>query len=205
MNKATRILVLTLVLYAALLTSLHGLSEYHQGASPTNGISIHAIGAPCEPDLVWHACFPALTIFGTYDTAGLMTLILTGLLIARSIRPMKKARQGLLLILLGGLLFISGGGFIAFFIVLVAGTAAFFKPKGKQGEISPFSQKMANGWPWLLVIYLLIVGLEALLGAFNNELASQLSGILLPIEFTILILAAVAAHAWDLIQNESKP
>jgi hypothetical protein len=201
-NKATRIFVLTMVLYAALLTSLHGIFEIVQGPVPTNGIAIQAIGAPCEQDQIWHACFPALTIFRTYDTAGIMTLILTGLLITRGIRPMKNRSQSLSILLLGGLLLVSGGGFIAAFIILVASTAAFFTPRDGNEEISPFHRSMAKGWPWLLFLYFGLVALESLLGAFANESVLQIGVLFLSVEFVMLILAAFAAHAWDRCQGQ---
>lgn len=202
MKKATRIFVLTLVLYAALLTSLHGILEFVQGPVSTAGIAIRALGAPCEPNKIWHACFPTLTIFRTYDTAGIMTLILTGLLITRGIRPMTNRWQSLTILLLGGLLLVSGGGFIAAFIILIAGTAAFFKPRGGSKEISLFHRSMAKGWPWLLFLYFVLVALESLLGAFANELVLQIGDLFLLVEFVVLILAALAAHAWDKCQGQ---
>ena len=189
-----------MVLYAALLTSLHGISEFNQGATPTGDIFIQAMGAPCVPDQTWHACFPALTIFQTFDTAGIMTLILTGLLITRAIRPFKSHWQGLTLLLLGTLLLLSGGGFIAFFIILVASAAAFFQPNEKN-KAKPIHRKMAMGWPGLLVIYFLIVGLEALLGALSNQMAMQAGNLLLFLQTLTLVLAAIAAHAWDRSQG----
>ena len=203
MNKATRIFVLTLVLYAALLTSLHGIFEFVQGPVPTNGIAIQAIGAPCEPDQIWHACFPALTIFRTYDTAGIMTLILTGLLITRGIRPIKNRWQSLSILLIGSLLLVSGGGFVAALVILIGGTAAFFTPRDGKGEISIFHHRMAKGWPCLLFLYFVLVALESLLGAFANDLALQIGGVFLAVEFIVLILAAFAAHAWDRCQRQS--
>jgi len=201
MTKATRIFVLTMVLYAALLTSLHGLSEFNQGASPTGDITIQAMGTPCMPDQIWHACFPALTIFHTFDTAGIMTLILTGLLITRTVRPFRSHWQGLSLLLLGVLLLLSGGGFIAFFILLVASTAAFFMPNGKS-ETKPIHRKMAKGWPCLLFFYFLIVGLQVLLGANSNEFAMQIVTLLLFFQTLALVLAAFAAHAWDIVKDK---
>lgn len=200
MRKATQIFVLSLIFYASLLTALHGVFELAQGHVATGGMAISAIGAPCQAETVWHACFPALTVLPTFFTAGLMTLILTGLLITRGIRQIIKPRQDMALFVLTVMLLLSGGGFIAFFVLTVASVAAYWPHQKLRGQPNAFIRLMAKGWPWLLFVYFLLVGTEALLGGFKADLSIQVN-FLLPLGFLFLLLTAVSAYAWDVSQT----
>jgi uncharacterized membrane protein len=70
MKKATRIAAAMLGAYAGLLAVEHGIFEILQGSVRPNALLIHAIGRPCQPEAVWHACFPAMTLVPNFLVSG---------------------------------------------------------------------------------------------------------------------------------------
>lgn len=78
---ATRLAAAIIGGYAGLLGAAHGFFEIRQGSLPTSGIAIQAIGSGCQPETVWHACFPAMTLVPNFLISGLLALI-GGLLLA---------------------------------------------------------------------------------------------------------------------------
>lgn len=202
-HKAAHILILTLIFYAGFLAALYGILELARGAEPTNGMAIQAIAPPCDADKEWHACFTAMTIFGTYDTAGMVTLILTGLLITRGIRHINHPKPDMALLILPMLLFLSGGGFTALFILIIAGVTAYW-PSFKLPIISiNLYRFLARGWPWLLFLYFIIVGAEALFGGFGVNPYERIN-LIVPAQYILLGLTAAAAHCWDIVQQSNK-
>jgi hypothetical protein len=196
MKSAAKTLSVLLMLYASLLTVIHGINEIRQGPEPIENVFIHAVGAPCQPEAVWHACLPALSILPTYQTAGIGTLFLTGLFLPWGVFSLKVRRRSLLLLALAILLLLAGGGFIAFFINLIAGLTLYQsfsvrkRPKGLTRFFGAF-------WPWAPIGYFSLVGFELLGGIVNNPLILKVGGVLLPLEFLTLILAMFSALARD--------
>ena len=60
--KSAKVAASILGAYAGLLGVEHGIFETLQGSTPPDGLMINALGAPCEAETVWHACYPALTV-----------------------------------------------------------------------------------------------------------------------------------------------
>jgi len=60
--KSAKVAASILGAYAGLLGVEHGIFETLQGSTAPDGIMINALGAPCEAETVWHACYPALTL-----------------------------------------------------------------------------------------------------------------------------------------------
>jgi len=85
MKKARKIAAAGLGVYAGLVALEHGIFEYVQGRAATPGVVIQAIGPPCEPGAVWHACFPALTLLPTFQVAGMATVLLSAALVLISV------------------------------------------------------------------------------------------------------------------------
>jgi hypothetical protein len=82
MKSPLRITTAFLGLYAGLIAIQHGIFEMLQGNRAPDGLMFNAIGPPCQPETVWHACFPAMTLIpnllvtGVAAAAGGTTMLL---------------------------------------------------------------------------------------------------------------------------------
>ena len=154
MRRATDPTVRALGVYAALVALQHGVAEFLQGGIVRSGLLINAIGPPCEPGVVWHACLPAMSLLPTLRAAGVATAVLSLILIGWcAIRPSQK-RSGLTLGLFSVLILLAGGGFVAPFNGLVAAAGAFLsgrfgRASDERGLLS--SRGLATLWPWTLL------------------------------------------------------
>ena len=124
MNKATKAAASVLGIYAGLLGMLHGYFEIQQGNAAPAGLLIHAIGAPCQADEVWHACLPALTILPSYLITGILAILSGICMLVWAAFFIQGRIGGLILILLSSVLFLVGGGFVSAFIGVLAGATA---------------------------------------------------------------------------------
>ena len=153
MKNALRIAISTLGVYAGLLGMEHGYFETLQGNAAPGGLVINAIGTPCQADLVWHACFPALTVIPNMLATGILAIIAGLSVLIWSIVFIQRERGGLILLLLSLLLFAVGGGFVSTFIGAIAGIA------GSRINVSTIRRKLpanwlrflAKLWPWTLI------------------------------------------------------
>ena len=123
MNNAIRVTASVLAAYAGLLGMEHGFFEIMQGNIPVDGLMIQAIGAPCQPEAVWHACFPALTVLPNMLITGLAAMVVGLSMLAWAVLFVSRKLGGLILIVLSILLLPFGGGFVPVFIGLIAGVA----------------------------------------------------------------------------------
>lgn len=71
-KSATRVAASALGVYVGLLGALHGYFEILQGDVAPDGLMINAIGPPCQPEEVGHACFPAMTLVPNFLVTGIL-------------------------------------------------------------------------------------------------------------------------------------
>lgn len=121
MKSAVRVAATALGVYAGLLGMLHGGFELRQGRVAPEGVIVNAIGAPCQPETVWHACLPAMTVFPSFRITGLLAVGIGVVLVIGSIGFVQRKYGGLALILSSIALLLVGGGFVAPFVGLIAG------------------------------------------------------------------------------------
>ena len=176
--------------YAGLLGVAHGVFEVRQGAARTAGIVISAIGPPCEPAVVWHACLPAMSVLPTFAAAGAASIVLGGLVAVLAVgRP--GSGGGLLLVASIGLLLVGGG-----FVAPVTGAAAAASRHGAGRAGGRPAWRLGRWWPWPLVAYLAWIAAQAIAGVVGNDLLVRLAGpaLLLELALLALVVAGAAAH-----------
>lgn len=121
-----RVAVTVVGLYAGLLGAVHGVAEIQQGSIRPEGVMIHAIGEPCQPEEVWHACFPALTLVPNMGVTGVLVLVVcAAMLVWVGWFIHRQQTGGQVLIGLSGVLLLVGGGFFPPFYGIIAGIVAW--------------------------------------------------------------------------------
>ena len=158
MTNARRIAASALGMYAGLLGAGHGVFETLQGSGRPDGLAFNAIGPPCQPQTVWHACLPAMTVVPSFLVTGILAVVLGLGIIVWSARCVQRRRGGLVLIMLSIALLLVGGGFVAPFIGIVAGAAGatIGAPLSwwRTRVPGPTLRLLSALWPWTLVILL---------------------------------------------------
>ncbi len=154
-RSALRLTSSTLGVYAGLLGVEHGFFETLQGNITPGGVLMNAIGLPCRPDAVWHACYPALTLLPNLFLSGILAM-LAGLSVALwAAAFIQRERGGQVLLLLSGLLLVAGGGFVSAFLGVVAGLAGSRMPTSlgwwRLGSVKGL-RFLAKPWPWSLAL-----------------------------------------------------
>ncbi len=109
MRSSLRITTAFLGIYAGLIAIQHGIFEISQGSRAPDGLMFNAIGLPCQPDAVWHACFPAMTLIPNLFITGIAT-VLAGLGMIVWAAFAGRRRDGLILGALSLLALLVGGG-----------------------------------------------------------------------------------------------
>lgn len=174
-NNSLRITTTFLGVYAGLIAVQHGIFAMLQGSRAPDGLMFNAIGPPCQPEVVWHACFPAMTLIPNLLVTG-VTAVLVGLVIAIwTTAFVGRKRGGLVLGMSSLLALLVGGGFVPVFTGLIAAIAS--RGLGRPSAL-PRLTFLAALWPWPLVVMALWLRGSWLLGHFFGAAMLAASGTL---------------------------
>jgi hypothetical protein len=121
MREATRILASLLGVFAGIGGPEHGVFEIIRGNVRPETIVFASMGPPCQPEEVWHACEPAMSVIPNYLVTGILDTIVGLAVIAWSAAFVHRKHGGLVLILLSIALLLVGGGLFPPLIGVVAG------------------------------------------------------------------------------------
>jgi len=161
--------------YSGFLAIQHGIFSILQGSTPPTGVVFNAIGSPCQPEAVWHACFPAMTLIPNLLFTGITAVIAGMVMIIWSIVFTSRRHSGWGLCLLSIILLLFGGGFVPVFIALVAAAAS---DRLINAQSNKWLTLIAKVWPWPLVIMAIWLAGSWLLGHFFSAIMLSLSGLL---------------------------
>jgi hypothetical protein len=187
---ADRVSRIVLGLHAAAVAAVHGVFSLLQGPIGTPGAPFSAIGPPCEPALVWHACLPALTLAPDLRTAGILTLT-TAALTALAALVLAGRRAAVALGAAALALLLVGGGFVPAITAAAAATA--IPPRARAA--GAVARRLARAWPWA-VAGLLAWGLGGWwLGSVANDALLGLGGATFLIDLTLPVAVAMTARA----------
>lgn len=198
MNGARGHTALALGLYAGLLGIVHGLFALAQGQRAPGSLMITAIGPPCQPETVWHACLPALTIVPNFFVTGMLAVIVGALILLWAMTLGRQRKGGVVMLILALALLLVGGGFVPAFVGLVASTA-----------VSRFSlilirlpatllYAVAKLWPWPLMVFVGWALGGWLLGTLFNQTMLALGGLsFILFDVMLPVLCLVCAMAVD--------
>jgi hypothetical protein len=199
MNRATRIVVGVIGGYAGLLGMAHGVFEYRQGRLPTGGILIDAI-APCQREVMWHACFPAMTVLPNFFLSGILAIIAGLFVLFWAVGFAHRKRGGAISIGLSALLLLVGGGFTPPALGVLSGAIAtrIDRPSQQVGTLSgPFGAFLAKLWPWPVFGYIGWLITQTLVGIFFGAFMLKLGVFALLITNLLLLTMILSGFAAD--------
>ena len=187
-----RITTAFLGIYAGLIAIQHGIFEIMQGSRAPDGFLFNAIGPPCQPEMVWHACFPAMTLIPNLLVTGIAAVVMATTLMFWALFFAQRRYGGWILGILSISLLLVGGGFVPVFIGLVAAVTAgkLDSPVSPGGVVWRF---FAALWPWPLALMALWLPGSWLLGHFFGPVMLSASGLLfLVFDIGLPVLAALS-------------
>jgi len=202
MRKATKTTATWLGVFAGIAGLEHGYFEILQGNIQPSGLMFPSWGANiCDPEKLWHACEPAMSILPNFLATGILTVLLGLAVIAWSAWFVQKKHGGLGLILLSILLLLFGGGFFPPLIGLVAGAAGtqINRPLGGQpGALTRFAARL---WPWPLALLITVLLAQFPVGYFFNDFLKSIMGGVLLFIVTFLPLSVYTGFARDAVRK----
>jgi hypothetical protein len=198
MRKATRVVASLLGIFAGFGGPEHGYFEMLQGNVRPDSLMIASMGPPCEPETVWHACEPAMTVLPSFLVTGILAIIVGILTMIWAGAFVQRRHGGIVLILLSIALLLVGGGLIPPVIGIIAGVVAtrINVPQTRRpGRVWSF---LAKWWPWPLVAFFVWVFGQFVVGYFFNDLLMS-TGFVSPLLIIgLLVLSIFTGHARDL-------
>ena len=201
MRKATRIVAASLGVTAGIAGLEHGYFEILQGNVPPPGLMIASMGPPCDPEMVWNRCEPAMTIIPDFLLTGILAVIIGLLILIWSAAFLQRKRGGLILVLLSIALLLFGGGIFPPLIGIIGGVAAtrINRPMTRQpGQRSDNVLRfLAELWPWPLVILLIWLLGQFVVGYFFNDFLKSNGYLSLLLIIGFLPLSVFTAYARD--------
>jgi hypothetical protein len=180
-------------IYAGLIAIQHGIFEILQGSRAPDDLMFNAIGLPCQPETIWHACFPAMTLIPSLLITGIAAVLVgMGMVIWSALFAGHK-QGGLTLGLLSLLALLVGGGFVPVFIGMVAAIAS----RGLSRPLGPSRLVFLSAvWPLPLVLMALWLPGSWLLGHFFSAAMLSAGGVLFFIfDLCLPVLAAILSQA----------
>jgi hypothetical protein len=211
LNRTTRVTTSILGFYAGSLGIEHGVFEVLQGnVAPSGLMMVNAIGPPCQPENVWHACYPALTLVPNYVATGIAASIASLAVLIWATTSVQRKAGGPVLSLLSVAMLLVGGGFVPAFAGIVAGVAgtgigaplARWRARGARGGM----RFLAGLWPWPLVVLLAWLPGGWILGHFSNQILMDLSlALFLVLDVGLPLLAVFAGLARDSLRTPAPP
>ncbi len=206
MRKATKTTAAWLGIAAGAAGIEHGIFEILQGSTRPEGVVINSIGPPCNPEQVWNACEPAMTLIPNFLVTGILAVVFGLAVMLWSGGFLNRKSGGPVLLLLSLVLLLFGGGFFPPLIGLAAGAAGICIhrsiPQKPPGGLSRF---LAGLWPWPLVIFLFWVTGQWVVGYFFNDFLQQVMWYGVILILVSLFLSIITAAARDRLAARKGP
>ncbi|MFN2286150.1 MAG: hypothetical protein ACK2UQ_17175 [Anaerolineae bacterium] len=199
MRKATKTVTSWLGIAAGIAGVEHGYFEILQGHVRPEGLMIVSMGPPCDPEVAWNICEPAMTILPSFLITGILAVILGLAIFVWSVGFVQRKRGGLVLMLLSVALLLFGGGLFPLLIGIIGGAAGtqINKPlTWEPGGITRFAAKL---WPWPLVLLLVWLLGQFPVGYFFNDFMKSAMYFGLALILTMLPLSVYTGYARDAV------
>ncbi len=198
MRKATRIVAAALGLFAGFGGPEHGYFEILQGNVRPDSLMIASMGSPCDPENMWNACEPAMTVIPNMLVTGILATIVGLITMVWAAAFVQRKRGGLVLILLSVALLLVGGGIFPPVIGIIAGVVGTRIHAPITRQPTRLSRFLAKLWPWPLVGFFVWGFGQFIIGHFFNEFLMEYA-LLIPLFIIgLLILSIASGYAYDI-------
>jgi len=199
MRKATRIVAAAFGLFAGFGGLEHGYFEILQGNARPESIMIASMGAPCVPEEIWHLCEPAMTILPSFLATGIISMILGLITLVWAAAFVQRKHGGTILALLCLGLLLFGGGIFPPVIGIVGGLMGRKIDVPVKKQPGPVWGMFAKLWPWILILYFVLLFSQFVVGYFFNEFVMEHGAAAVPLLILgLLVLSVLAGHGHDL-------
>ena len=202
MRSATRLVATWFGVAAGLAGIEHGYFEVLQGNVRPDSLMIASMGPPCDPERIWNACEPAMTVIPSFLITGILAIIAGLAVLIWAAAFVQRRKGGVVLILLSIVLLLVGGGLFPPLIGIIggaAGTRINAPLSRKAGRLSGrMLSVLARLWPWPLVIFLVWLLGQWIVGYFFNDFLRENGYLSLLLIITLLPLSVFAAYAHDM-------
>ena len=202
MRSATRVVASLFGVAAGIAGIEHGYFEILQGNVRPDSLVIASMGPPCEPEKVWNACEPAMTVIPSFLVTGILAIIVGLAVLIWAAAFVQRKNGGVVLILLSIALLLVGGGLFPPLIGIIASVAGTKinaplarQPMHLSGSILRFLAKL---WPWPLVIFLIWIFGQWIIGYFFNEFLQKNGYLSLLLIVGLLPLSVFTGYAYDI-------
>ncbi|GAA5521142.1 hypothetical protein LQ318_05320 [Aliifodinibius salicampi] len=153
-NSAAKAIASSFGVLGGLGGLIHGIGEVLQGNIMIDGFYINSWDQ--GPIAMYLGGDPAITIFQSFLIAGIVTLIISGVLIVWSVAFLNNKRSGVVLMLLSVAMLLSGGGVGPPTLAILAGISAsginssydWWRKHTTESLLSLFSKL----WPWIFAL-----------------------------------------------------
>lgn len=191
MRRATQTTATVLGLFAGAASVEHGIFEVLQGNVRPDGLMIASMGPPCQPEAVWNACEPALTILPNFLITGILAILIGAIVLVWVLAFLRRKGGGLVLIGLSVLMLLFGGGIFPPVIGILAGAVGSRINAPVDKPRRPVGRFLATLWPWPLAILSFWLVAQWVVGAVFNDFMVKY-GLVTPILILGLLALTVA-------------
>jgi hypothetical protein len=197
MRRATQTVATWLGIAAGIAGLEHGYFEILQGNIRPASLAFPSMGPPCDPDVIWNACEPAMSVLPNFLITGILALLLGLAMIVCSAAFVQRRRGGWALIAFSIGLLLFGGGFFPPLIGLIAGAAGTQINRPLNGQPGSVARLAARLWPWPLVVLVAWLLGQFLVGYFFNDFLKSVMPIALLLIVTLLPTSVYTGYARD--------
>jgi hypothetical protein len=201
MRKATKTVTSWLGIAAGIAGVEHGYFEILQGNVRPEGLMIFSMGPPCDPEVAWNICEPAMTILPSFLITGILAVILGLAIFVWSVGFVQRKQGGLVLMLLSVALLLFGGGLFPLLIGIIGGAAGTQINKSLTREPGGITRFAAKLWPWPLVLLLVWLLGQFPVGYFFNDFMKSAMYFGLALILTMLPLSVYTGYARDATES----
>lgn len=188
-------------IYAGLVGVEHGIFEILQGNTQPDGVLIHAIGQDCQPEAIWHGCFPAMTVLPSFLFSGILAVLVGLAVVVWATGFVQRKHGGFVLIILSLLMLPIGGGFVPVYIGVLGGVAGSkaYSHKSLWRRINPRIRRyISEWWLWMVVLLIMWFPISWILGYFFSQAMLSLGTLLfLVFDLVLPLLIVVSGTALD--------
>ena len=164
---------------------------------------IASMGPPCNPDEIWNACEPAMTVIPNFLITGILAVVVGILVLIWVFAFLGKKHGGVGMILLSILMLLFGGGIFPPLIGIIGGVAGIkintpFTEQQRNNRSGSLSRLLAKLWPWPLVALAVWLVGQWIVGYLFADFMMDFAYVSVLLILALLPLSVFSGSAYDI-------